>query len=137
MAPIDGAMPASRTFWLNAHEVNCTPRSEWDLETVAVLAALGGHAEGVEHEQRGLGAVDRPADHVAGERVRDDAAVDLALAGRVLGDVGHPQLVGAVAPERAAHEIERGDVADAGALRQPPVGKPFMPSSRMIDSTAL
>ena len=37
--------------------------------------------------------VDRPADHAAGEGVEHDRAVDLALAGGVLGDVGHPQLV--------------------------------------------
>ncbi|HZV27634.1 MAG TPA: hypothetical protein VFG00_15255 [Acidothermaceae bacterium] len=59
-------------------------------ETVAVLAALGCHPERVEDEQRRLCAVDRPVDDEAGERVEDDAAVDLALAGGVLGDVGHP-----------------------------------------------
>ena len=57
---------------------------------VAILSMLGGHPERVEDEQRRLAAVDRPADDEPGERVEDDAAVDLALAGRVLGDVGHP-----------------------------------------------
>ena len=94
-------MPASRTFWLKAQERELHAAVGMNHEAVAVLAALGGHAEGVEDELRGLGAVDRPADDLARERVEDDAAVDLALARRMLGDVGHPQLVGSVAAERA------------------------------------
>jgi hypothetical protein len=35
-APIDGARPASRTYWLNAHEANWTPWSLW------MIAAASG-----------------------------------------------------------------------------------------------
>ena len=76
-------------------------------ETVAVLATLGCHPERVEDEQRRLGAVDRPADNEPRERVEDDAAVDLAVARRVLGDVGHPQLVRPVTTERATVAAKR------------------------------
>jgi hypothetical protein len=45
---------------------------------------------------------------------------DLALAGRVLGDVGHPQQVGTLATEVATDQVHRGDLAQPRALRQPP-----------------
>ena len=46
-------------------------------------------------------AVDRPADDSAGVRVEDDAAVHLPLTGRVLGDVGEPELVRSIPREIA------------------------------------
>ena len=91
-----------------------------DHEPVAVFAALGGHPDRVEHQERGLGVVDRPANHEAGERVEDHAAVHLSLAGRVLRDVGHPQLVRAIAPERAPDQVQRAHLRHAGSPRQPP-----------------
>jgi len=79
------------------------------------------HPERVEHEAGGLGAVDGPASDVTAEGVEHDAAEHLALAGRVLGDVGHPQLIGPLAPKRPADEIQRAMLvlADLGALGEP------------------
>lgn len=88
-------------------------------------APSGGHAERVEHERGRLGAVDRPADDHARERVQHDAAVELAFARRVLGDVGHPQLVQARAAELPRDQIERRDLPDAGPLGEPPGRQAF------------
>jgi hypothetical protein len=52
------------------------------------------------------------------EGVEHDAAVDLALPCRVLGDVGHPQLIEPVASELAPDEVQRGDLRQACALGQ-------------------
>jgi len=41
-----------------------------------------------------------------------------------------------IAPKRPASQVERGDLRDPGALRQPSGWEPLIPSSRMIDSTA-
>ena len=89
-------------------------------EAVLASAPARRHAERVVDEHRRLGRVDRPADDEPGEGVENDAAVELALAGRVLGDVGHPELVGPVAAELAPNEIERGDGADPGTLGHSP-----------------
>ena len=48
------------------------------------------HPESVGDQCRGLSGVDRPADDAAAERVEHDTAVELALTGAVLGDVGDP-----------------------------------------------
>jgi hypothetical protein len=77
-----------------------------DDQPIAMLAALGGHPERVEHQGGGLGGVDRPADHQSRERVQDRGAVDLALAGRVLGDVSQPQLVGSIATKHSADQVQ-------------------------------
>jgi hypothetical protein len=80
---------------------------------------VGGHAERVADQGGRLGAADRPADDEPRERVQDDAAADLALAGEMLGDVGHPEQIRAVAGEVATHEIQRGHLGDPRAPRQP------------------
>lgn len=43
------------------------------------------------------------------------------LAGRVLGDVREPQLIGPVAREHPSDQVKRGDLRKPGALRQPAV----------------
>ena len=90
-----------------------------DHQAVLAVAPADRHAQRIEDQRRGLGAVDRPADDEAREGVQDDAAVELALTRRVLGDVGHPQLVGPAATELAPDEIQRGHRREPGALRQP------------------
>jgi hypothetical protein len=57
--------------------------------------------------------VDRPADHSAGVGIQHDRAVDLALAGGVLGDIGHPQLVRSGAGELAVDQVG-GDLVRLG-----------------------
>jgi len=89
-------------------------------EPVAIGAPLGCHAECVEDQARRLRGVDRPAHDLAAEGVQHHAAEDLALASGVLGDVGDPQLVRAVAPELAADQVKRRDPRELGAARQPP-----------------
>jgi hypothetical protein len=50
-----------------------------------------------------------------GESVDHSAAVDLALSGWVLGDVGHPQSIRAVGSEAPAHKVKRARLADLRA----------------------
>jgi len=69
------------------------------------LALLDRHPERVCRQAGGRVVADRPADHAAAERVEHDRAVDLALARRVLGDVGHPELVGALAAKDTVDEV--------------------------------
>ena len=90
-----------------------------DDEPITIVSALGGHSERVEHQRGGLGAVDRPAGHEPGERVQNHAAVDLALVGRVLGDIGDPEGVGTITTEDAPDEIQRCDLGHASTLGQP------------------
>jgi hypothetical protein len=84
-----------------------------DHESADGVAPARCHAERVGHEHGRLGGVDRPADDETRERIEHGAAVDLALARGVLGDVGHPQLIGLLTTERAAHEIRPADPPDA------------------------
>jgi len=88
----------------------------------AGLAILDGHGQRVGGQRR-LGArVDGPADNAAAEHVEHDCAVDLSLSGWVLGYVGDPQLVGAVAAEPAIDEVTGGgqvrDLVVPGPARQ-------------------
>jgi hypothetical protein len=53
-----------------------------DHQFVIGASPAGCHAERVEDECGGLGAVDRPADHEPRERVEDDGTVDLVLPGQ-------------------------------------------------------
>jgi hypothetical protein len=64
-----------------------------------------GHAQGIGNQRSGLMCVDRPADHPAGEHVQHHTAVHLAFLGRMLGDVGHPQLVGGRPVEAALDQV--------------------------------
>jgi hypothetical protein len=80
-----------------------------DQRAGAGLATFDGHAErGVDHRRR-RPAVQRPAHHPTGPGVENHAAVQLSLSGRVLGDVGHPQLVRALPSELPLHEVLGGD----------------------------
>jgi hypothetical protein len=79
-------------------------------------AGVDGHAQGVGGHIRPLGGVDRPAVHAPRPRIQDDAAVQLALTGRVLGDIGYPQLAGVGAAEVAAdHAGDRDQFLEAFA----------------------
>jgi hypothetical protein len=88
-----------------------------DDEVVFGVPPARRHAQRVEDEGRRLRRVDRPADDEPRERVEHDAAVHLALARRVLGDVGHPQPIRAGPAKLTAHEIKRRDLADLRTLR--------------------
>ena len=56
--------------------------------------APDGHLEGVDDELGTHVLGDRPAHDAPGEGVKDHGQVGLAVLGRVLGDVHHPQAIG-------------------------------------------
>ena len=132
-APIEGASPASWTLAAEGPRGELNPAVAMDHQADAVLRGAGRHPERGGDERGRLGAVDRPADDEARERVEHDTAVDLALAGGVLGDVGHPQLVRGT-PEksrrtRSSERPTRPARAPRGSRR---FGTPLIPRSRMI-----
>jgi hypothetical protein len=80
------------------------------------LPALDRHAQCIGDERRGLGGVDGPADDSAAVGIEHDTAVELAFSGWVLGDVGHPQLVGLGSAEPALDQVAgTGEVRDLAA----------------------
>ena len=120
-APIDGAMPASRIFWLNAQDVNCTAAVGVQHKSVVRAASTYRHAQCVCDQAGGLRGVDRPPDDHPGERIEHHRAVQLAFPGVVFGDVAHPQLVRSLAPEDASNEVQGCGLADTRTFRQPAV----------------
>jgi hypothetical protein len=63
---------------------------------------------------------DRPADDAAAERIEHDRAVDLPRAGRMLGDIGQPELVRAVTDEHPVDEmVDRRDTGQPPSSRRP------------------
>jgi len=54
-----------------------------------------GHVDGIEDQLGAQVSGHRPADDSAAEHVHDDGQIEEALPGRQIGDVGHPQPVGA------------------------------------------
>jgi hypothetical protein len=69
---------------------------------------LAGLVDGVE-DQRGLHSpIDGPTDHLARVQIEHHAAVELPFAGRMLGDVGQPQLVRTSGDELALDQVLAG-----------------------------
>lgn len=94
------------------------------------------HPERVEDHGRGLPGVDRPADHEARERVTHLAAIHLALVGGYsVISVSHNSL------GRSRANTRRTKSSEVTCASLEPFGSRFettrIPSSRMIDSTAL
>lgn len=85
------------------------------------MTLLGGRRERACHQLEGLGRVDRPASHPTREDVKDGEAIDLALSGRVLGDVGEPELVRGWPVEVPPKQVKRYRPRRLGALRWSPV----------------
>jgi hypothetical protein len=81
---------------------------------------LDSHSQRV-GDQRCFGpAVDRPADDTATEGIENHGTVHLALAGRVLGDVGDPELIATIPLEVPSNTIlGRGDVGHASVAGPP------------------
>lgn len=72
-------------------------------DRAGLWAALpADHLEGVDEELGADVVGDGPADDPSGERVDDGAAVNPAVGGAVLGDVGEPDPVGSLGAERPA-----------------------------------
>lgn len=65
------------------------------------------HVQSVEDQLGAQVIGDRPSDDAAGEDVQDDRAVDPALSGAVLGDVGDPEPVRAVGGEPPVDQVRR------------------------------
>jgi hypothetical protein len=68
------------------------------------------------------------AHHPPGEGIQHDRAVGLALAGGVLGDVIHPQLVRPGAGELAVDQVG-GDLVGLGVAPLGPAGRAGQPSA--------
>jgi hypothetical protein len=64
---------------------------------------------GIGRQVRSRPGVDGPANDAAAEGVNHNAAIELALAGGVFGDVGDHSLSGPSRAEQAPHEIGGGD----------------------------
>lgn len=99
------------------------------------MTLLGGRRERACHQLEGLGRVDRPASHPTREDVKDGEAIDLALSGRVLGDVGEPELVRGWPVEVPPKQVKRYRPRRLGALRWSPVRDSLISSSTMIEPT--
>jgi hypothetical protein len=111
------------------------------------LAAPDGHLQGVDDELGAHVIADRPAHHHPAERLEDHRQVDLAIAGRVFGDVHHPQAVRLDRIEGPVDEVRRrlgGRVASGAAPPAPPVDalhaglahQPFHPLAATADTLA-
>src|SRR4051794_28887323 len=100
------------------------------------VASLDRHPERVRGQASGRLVADRPADDAAAERVEDDRAVDLALPGRVLGDVGQPELIRTLSPEDAVDEVVGGRSAGHARHLRAPL-RPAIPARCISIATAL
>jgi len=69
------------------------------------FAAPAGHVQGIDDEFGAQVIGDGPAHHPAGVHIQHYGAIQPALAGVVLGDVGHPQPVRPVRGELAVHQV--------------------------------
>ena len=96
----------------NPQDVNWLPWSEWMTEPGLDPPCLARHHDGVVDEGGLAAPVDGPAHDPAAVGVEDGAAVDLALARRVLGDVGEPEHVGPVHGEVALDQVLFGGLVD-------------------------
>jgi hypothetical protein len=76
-----------------------------DHDGAGGLATCDGGAQRGGGELGGHAFVDGVADDPVGEQVLDRAAVELALGGGVLGDVGQPDLIGTLGGEVPAHQV--------------------------------
>ena len=90
-----------------------------DRCSVRGFALLDGHSQSIRYERCGRMGVDRPADDASTERIENHRAIDLAFTGRMLGDVGDPQLVATLPPELPLHAIVCG-----GDVGNPSVSRP-------------
>ena len=138
MVPREGSRPAFFALVVKVQEVNC-------LSSVVGVndgprrgpAGAGGHPQGVRGQVSPLGGAGGPADDAAAEHAGHDAAVDLALAGGVLGDVGDPQPVRAVrgelAPDQVGDRFLRRHAFRPAAQRQPgKTGPPHQQHHRVV-----
>src|SRR5690606_31769278 len=71
------------------------------------LACTDCHVQGVDDQGGVLFGVDSPADDLAATSIQHGGAVDLALPGRMLGDVRDPQLVQRETVELAVDQVVR------------------------------
>jgi hypothetical protein len=84
------------------------------------------HHQRVGHELGGHGVAHRPADHPPGEQVDDGRAIEPALGGPDVGEVGHPLLVRSIGRELAIEHVVGDDRPLAEILGQPaPPGTRF------------
>jgi len=92
--PIDPCSPAAVRTARKDLARNCDPRSLWTTTTPVGWRRATAVRRAVTASWSGHPLVDGVADDAVAEQVLDRAAVDLALRGGVLGDVGRPDPVG-------------------------------------------
>src|SRR3954470_24150728 len=102
-----------------------------------VDSVRSGHVDRVV-DQGGVSSGGKRAGHDhPGKAVQDGAAVHLAVAGGVLGDVGTPQLVGPCGGESPVHQVLGSLDLDEVRMPRPGRGSPQRPCSLMIELTSL
>ena len=79
-----------------------------DDRAVGRQAGLDRHGEGRVDHGGGRSPIEGPPHDQAAPCVEHATAVDLAVSCRMLGDVGHPLLVGPVPLEVPVHEVVEG-----------------------------
>ena len=70
-------------------------------------APLDRHGERGDGEFGAHVIAHRPADHLAGEQVEDHGQVEPAFAGRDVGDIGQPDLIGPVGDKILVQQVCR------------------------------
>jgi hypothetical protein len=108
-----------------------------DRLTLWWLASPAGHVQRVDDQLGAQVIGDRPAHDAAGPGVDDTTQIDLALGGRVLGDVAAPEPIRTVHAEVAIDQvrIRRGRRVAAGT--SPPAARPMQPDDAMQAHEAL
>lgn len=119
--PIEGSSPESTARWVNAHEADWVP---WSL-CITVSSAVGLRLSMampralVTRDAVGRESMDQPTTRRLKAPVHH-RAVDLALAGGVLGDVCRPQPVRLGPSEVAVDQVRRGRGVMGLAMLGPP-----------------
>jgi hypothetical protein len=89
-----------------------------DNRAIRGFPVLDGHSESIGDERGLLIRIDRPSDDASAVDVENDSAVELALPGGMLGDVGDPEAVRIISVELALDEVVgRGHVGDPAEPR--------------------
>jgi hypothetical protein len=101
----DSIMPAVRSRCPRIQDVYRLLAVAVDHGAELGATAPAGHLQGVDDQLGSHVIGDRPADHDPAEHVEDRGAVDLALGGGVLGDVGDPQPIRRIGDKPALHQI--------------------------------
>ena len=141
MAALSKQSPTVRT--MQSQRRMFSPKPGGELRAVVGVQNRWAYVSGVARhvdrvvDQRGVGGGGKGAchDHPR-ETIQDSAAVDLAVAGGMFGDVGAPQFVGE-SREAPVHQVGGSVDPDRFGSRRPGSRQPEQAASAMIESTSL